>query len=90
MSDSVPAADGLPLARWRERQTTLAEAIVSGTLSVSYADGARVQYRTMAELLTAKAYADRAVAALDPAGAVDPLQRPVRAFVARPWNGFGR
>ena len=88
MTDQPATYNGLTLDELLAGRKVLQQAKMTGTLSVQFPDGTRVQYRIMAELDAALRDTNYGISLLQPAAVVDPMQQPVRTWIARPWSGY--
>ena len=85
MSDALTRWNGLTLAELQAGQRALSQAMMGGTLSVRYADGSQVTYRSATDLAAAMDYVSALIARALPG---DAAVQPIRAFRVRPWNGY--
>jgi hypothetical protein len=87
MSSSLSPLAGIPLQEMNERRRDLVRAMSGGQLSVRYADGTSITYRSMAEMKIALNELEGRILAASAAS--NPLApKPVRAIRLIPFGGY--
>lgn len=86
MSYSLPPLATIPLDEAIQMRADLKRAMSTGALSVRYADGTSITYRSMAEMKAALNELEGSILGDQNAG--DVTATPIRAFRITPFSGW--